>query len=44
MFDGVGVLRRLATPDVAALEAHPEVYPDVAEGHTLEATTVGRVG
>lgn len=41
---GMGVLRRLATTDVAALEAHTKVDPDVAEGHALETTLVGGVG
>ena len=37
------VFRRIATPDVAALEAQPQMHPAVADGQALLAS-IGRVG
>ena len=42
MPDRVLVLGRIATADVSALHAHPELHPDVAQRHAVGATRSAR--
>jgi hypothetical protein len=44
MFGGVLVLRRVATSNVSARQAHPEMHPRVTDLHTVFTDMLGGLG